>query len=139
MAWKRQKNDLEKARLFWIEINEVTWKLADGEISRTPTSFGQWGGYNTQRAVAWVIEVGWPFGKACWYARRGDNSYGPTSLSAAKRAAESFVRGAPTPENKGADSFFGAINLNAATIRPAPSIVPNEEASFGVNTNVANQ
>ena len=51
MAWKRQKTDLEKAKLFWIEVNDVTWKLTDGEISRTPASFGQWGGYNTERAA----------------------------------------------------------------------------------------
>jgi len=133
------KNDLEKARLFWIEVNDVTWKLTDGEISRTPASFGQWGGYNTERAVAWVIDVGWPFGKGCWYARRGDNSYGPTSLSDAKRAAESFLSGTPVPEYKGAHSFIGAINLNAGAIRTAPSIVPDEETSFGANTSVANQ
>ena len=116
------QNDLEKAKLFWIEVNDVTWKLTDGEISRTPTSSGQWGGYNTERAVAWVIDVGWPFGKASWYVRRGDNSYGPTNLSAAKRAAESFLSGAPVPENKGAHSLIGAINLNAAAIRTAPPI-----------------
>ena len=46
---QRQKTDLQKASLFWIEVNDVTWKLTDGEISRTPASFGQWGGYNTER------------------------------------------------------------------------------------------
>ena len=66
------QNDLEKAKLFWIEVNDVTWKLTDGGTSCTPTSFGQWGGYNTERAVAWVIEDGWPFAGS-WYARRGDN------------------------------------------------------------------
>jgi hypothetical protein len=121
------KNDLEKAKLFWIEVNDVTWKLTDGEISRTPASYGQWGGYNTERALVWVIDVGWPFGKACWYVRQGDNSYGPTSLSNAKRAAESFLNRAPVPENNSAHSFIGAINLNAAAIRTALPIDSNGE------------
>jgi hypothetical protein len=107
----------EKASLSWVQINSVTWKLTDGQSSLTPTSHGQWGGYRTERALAWVIEVGWPWGKSAWYARCGDRSYGPTTLGIAKRAAESFVSGAPLPQDKGACSFEGPINLHVVPVR----------------------
>ena len=112
------QNDLEKAKLFWIEVNDVTWKLTDGEISRTPASFGQWGGYNTERAVAWVFDIGWPARKSLWYARRKDRSWGPTtSLARAKKAALGFVTGAAPPQDEHARAFIGEIDL-CAVISP---------------------
>lgn len=117
----------EKGSLAWVEVNPATWKLTDGTLSRTPACHGKWGRFATERALVWVIDVGWPCGKASWYVRRGDNSYGPTNLSAAKRAAESFLSGAPVPENKGAHSFIGPINLNAAAIRTAPTTDSDSE------------
>jgi endogenous inhibitor of DNA gyrase (YacG/DUF329 family) len=113
------KNDLEKAKLFWIEVNNVTWKLTDGEISRTPASFGQWGGYNTERALAWVIDTGWPARKPLWYARRNDRSWGPTtSLARAKKAALGFVTGVAPPQDEHARAFIGEIDLCAVILPP---------------------
>jgi hypothetical protein len=35
----------------WLGVNAVTWKLTDGEASRTPASFGKWDGFNTERPM----------------------------------------------------------------------------------------
>jgi hypothetical protein len=111
---RRENGDLQKASLRWIEVNPATLKLTDGIMERTPASHGQWGGFNTERGVAWVMEVGKPFGQVAWYARCGDSSYGPTSLETAKRAALSFARGAESfPESGMASSFCGQVNLHA--------------------------
>ena len=84
----------------------------DGKMSRTPASHGQWGGYETERARAWVIEVGWPFGQSAWCARCGDKSFGPTSFVVAKQAAAALVTGAALPEDEHGRSFTGEIDLN---------------------------
>jgi hypothetical protein len=47
-----QKTDPGKASHFWVKVNECTWKLTDGSVSRTPASHGQWAGFNTERALA---------------------------------------------------------------------------------------
>ena len=115
---QRRKTDLQKASPFWIKINDVTWKLTDGEISRTPASFGQWGGYNTERALAWVIDTGWP-AKSLWYARHKDRSWGPTtSLARAKKAALGFVTGVAPPQDEHARAFIGEIDLCAVMLPP---------------------
>jgi hypothetical protein len=44
------------AKLWWERVNEVTWKLTDGEQTNAPRSHGQWGGYRTSKSVAWVID-----------------------------------------------------------------------------------
>jgi hypothetical protein len=94
----RPKSALEKARLFWIKVNDVTWKLTDGNASRTPASHGQWGGYETPRAVAWAIETGWSYGRSVWYARCGDRSYGPTNFYIARQAAAALALGRSFPD-----------------------------------------
>ncbi len=46
-------------RFQWDQINEVTWKLADtAGFSDTPMSHGQWQGYRTRKAVAWLVGLG---------------------------------------------------------------------------------
>jgi hypothetical protein len=46
-------------RFQWEQINEVTWKLADtAGFSDTPMSHGQWPGYRTRKAVAWLVGLG---------------------------------------------------------------------------------
>jgi len=70
-------------------VNEVTWKLTSGEITDTPASHGQWGGYKTTKAVAWVICI--VPGK--WLARCRDMISGPLSLSKAKAAAMAMAKG----------------------------------------------
>jgi hypothetical protein len=72
------------------QVNEVTWKLTNGEITNVPASHGQWGGYRTTKALAWVICV--ISGK--WLARYRDMVSGPLSLTKAKAAAMSMAKGA---------------------------------------------
>ena len=78
-----QKRPLNPSRFKFEQLNEVTWKLTNGEITDTPASHGQWGGYKTTKALAWVI-CAVP-GK--WLARYRDMVSGPLSLSKAKAAA----------------------------------------------------
>jgi hypothetical protein len=71
-------------------------------------------GFNIERGLAWVIEVGKPFGKVAWYARCADSSYGPTNVETAKQAAMALARGAQTFPDAGlAFTFSGPINLHA--------------------------
>jgi hypothetical protein len=116
-ACKGENGDLQKASLYWIEVNEVTHKLTDGTMERVPASYGQWGGFNTERGIAWAIEIGWPFKKVAWFARYRDKCYGPTDSETAKRAAIAFTKGATSfPEQGLATTFTGPINLNADPI-----------------------
>jgi hypothetical protein len=109
-----ENGDLQKVSLYWIEVNPATHKLTDGVMERTPASHGQWAGFNTERGVAWAIEVGKPFGKVAWYARHGDASYGPTDVNTAKQAAMAFAGGAKSfPDSGIASSFSGVVNLHA--------------------------
>ena len=36
-------------RFTFEKVNEVTWKLTNGEMTNVPASHGQWGGYRTPR------------------------------------------------------------------------------------------
>lgn len=114
-----QKPDLGKT---WVKVNEVTWKLTDGEMSRTSASHGQWGGYNTERGLAWIMDIGWVAGCASWYARCGDKSYGTASFADAKAAARAFVTGAALEKDELA--FAGAVDLNAAAVKALESQAP---------------
>src|SRR5262249_39384993 len=102
----------ETGALRWIEINSVTFKLTDGTMERTPACHGKWPGFNIERGIAWVFDAGWPFGKSAWFARCRDRSYGPTNFKTAQTAAKAFVTGAPLPEDTGARSFGGPVDLN---------------------------
>ena len=71
-------------RFQWNQINEATWKLADAAaFSDTPMSHGQWQGYRTRKAVAWLVGLG----GGQWLARCGDRSAGPMTLAKAKKMA----------------------------------------------------
>jgi hypothetical protein len=67
--------------------SEVTWKLTNGEMTNVPASHGQWGGYRTTKAVAWMMGVG-----PAWIARHKDQTTNPMSLAKAKAAALAMVR-----------------------------------------------
>ena len=108
----RPKIDLRKAGLCWLKVNDVTWKLTDGKMSRTSASYGQWGGYETERTLAWALEVGWPFGRSAWYARCGDRSYGPTNFYIARQAAAALAHGRSFPDREMATAFDGPVDLN---------------------------
>jgi len=119
-----RKNDLRKAGLSWIEVNDVTWKLTDGRSWRTPASFGQWAGYDTEWPVAWVIDTGWSARKSLWYVRHGDRSWGPSlSLARAKEAALGLVVGAPLPQDEHAIAFGGQVDLTAIAL-PLNGVAP---------------
>ena len=73
----------EKTPLRFEQVNEVTWKLTDGTDTDVPASHGQWGGYRTTKAVAWIMEVG----PKQWVARCGDMASEALPLAQAKTAA----------------------------------------------------
>jgi hypothetical protein len=77
------------SRFRFEQVNEVTWKLTNGEITETPASHGQWGGYRTTKALAWVIRVA----PSKWLARYADIVCGPLSLPKAKAAAIAMAKG----------------------------------------------
>lgn len=70
--------------------NEVTYKITGGEFTNVPASHGQWGGYRTSKAEAWIICVA----AGLWLARRADQCCGPSAFSEAKRAALAMTKGA---------------------------------------------
>ena len=71
-------------------MNEVTFKLTDGELTNVPASHGQWGGYRTTKAVAWVINIA----PGLWLARCRDETAGPSSFNEARANAFAMARGA---------------------------------------------
>ena len=78
------------SRFKFERVNEVTWKLTNGELSTVPASHGQWGSYRATKALAWVICLV----PRNWLARCGDQACGPASLSEAKAAAMRMAKGA---------------------------------------------
>ena len=84
------ENLSQKTKLHFERVNEVTFKLTDGEVTNVPASHGQWGGYRTTKAVAWVINIG----PGQWLARCGDEASGPSSFNEAKANALAMARGA---------------------------------------------
>ena len=80
----------EKKPLAFEQVNDVTWKLTDGEGINVPTSHGQWAGYRTTMAIAWVIEVA----PGYWLARHQNQCSRPTSLKKAKARAVGMATGA---------------------------------------------
>ena len=81
-----------QAKLEWEKVNEITWKLTDGTMTNTPTSHGQWGGYRTPKAIAWVIDVG--ISKPAWITRYRDQTTNPLPLKEAKSEATAMAKGA---------------------------------------------
>ena len=84
------KNLSQKTKLHFERVNEATFKLTDGEVTNLPASHGQWGGYRTTKAVAWVINLA----PGQWLARCRDESSGPSSFHEAKANALAMARGA---------------------------------------------
>jgi hypothetical protein len=80
-----------KTHLRFERVNEVTFKVTDGERSRVPASHGQWAGFNTSRALAWVIDVG--LSSTAWLARCGRQVCGPLPFNEAKAAALAMANG----------------------------------------------
>src|SRR5262245_47939990 len=87
----RYKNGIS-GKLEFEQINEVTWKLTNGEMTNVSACHGFWGGYRTSKAIAWVIDVG--VSKPAWLARFKDQCCGPLPLKEAKAAALAMAKGA---------------------------------------------
>jgi hypothetical protein len=88
----RYKSGISKNQPLRCErVNEVTYKITAGEFTNVPASHGQWGGYRTAKAEAWIICIA----PGVWLARCGDKACGPSSFSEAKRDALAMMKGAP--------------------------------------------
>ena len=82
---------LQKPYLLHCErINDCTFKITNGELTNTPASHGQWGGYRTTKALAWIIKLE----SDAWVARCGNQICNPTSFNEAKSQALAMARGA---------------------------------------------
>jgi hypothetical protein len=79
-------------KLTFEHVNEITWKLSNGGMTNVPASHGQWPGYRTSKAIAWVIDVG--VNKPAWLARHKDQCCGPLPLKEAKSVALAMAKGA---------------------------------------------
>ena len=88
-----KKRPPNPSRFTFEKVNEVTWKLTNGEMTNVPASHGQWGGYRVTKAVAWVSDVG-PHKQPAWIARYKDQCTNPTDLREAKAAAMAMAKGA---------------------------------------------
>jgi hypothetical protein len=86
----KPENLSQKTNLRFERVNEVTFKLTDGESTDVPASHGQWGGYRTTKAMAWVINIA----PGQWLARSRDEVSGPLSFHEAKANALAMARGA---------------------------------------------
>ena len=53
-------------------------------------AYGQWGGYRTSKAIAWIINLA----PNAWLARCGDQTSNALALTAAKSAAMAMAKGA---------------------------------------------
>jgi len=84
------KNLSPKTNLRFERVNEATFKLTDGESTNVPASHGQWGGYRTTKAFAWVINIA----RGQWLARCRNEASGPSSFKDAKVNALAMARGA---------------------------------------------
>ena len=84
------ENPSQKTHLHYERVNEVTFKLTDGEVTNAPSSHGKWAGYRSTKALAWVIKIG----ADAWLARCENQAYGPSTFIEAKQNAVAMARGA---------------------------------------------
>jgi hypothetical protein len=70
-------------------VNDSSFKITNGELTKVPASYGQWGGYRTTKAVAWVIKLE----AEAWLARCGNQVCGPSSFREAKANAFAIAKG----------------------------------------------
>ena len=84
-----KKRPPNPSRFSFEKVNEVTWKLTNGEMTNVPACHGFWGGYRTSKAIAWVIQV-----EGKWLARCKDQTSNPMPLNEAKAAAMAMAKGA---------------------------------------------
>jgi hypothetical protein len=81
---------LKTSPLHCERVNHSTFKITDGELTNVPASHGQWSGYRTTKAMAWIIKLR----ARAWLARCGDQACGPSSFCEAKANAIAMAKGA---------------------------------------------
>jgi hypothetical protein len=72
-------------------VNDSTFKITNGEFTNVPASHGQWAGYRTTKALAWIIKLE----AEAWLARYGNQVCGPSTFKEAKANALAMAKGAP--------------------------------------------
>ncbi len=85
------ENLSQKIKFHFERVNEVSFKLTDGDVTNVPASHGQWGGYRVTKAMAWVIKIA--IGRS-GSRDVGDEASGPSSFNEAKANALAMARGA---------------------------------------------
>jgi hypothetical protein len=88
--FKPENLSLKTSPLWCERVNDSTFKSTDGELTNVPDSHGQWSGYRTTEAMAWIIKLE----AKAWLARCGDQVCGPSSFSEAKANAFAMAKGA---------------------------------------------
>jgi hypothetical protein len=79
--FKPENLSLKTSPLRCERVNDSTFKITDGELTNVPGSHGQWAGYRTTKALAWIIKLE----SDAWLARFSDQVCGPSSFSEARR------------------------------------------------------
>jgi hypothetical protein len=90
VEFKPENLSLKTSPLRCERVNHSTFKITNGEFTNVPASHGQWSGYRTTRAVAWILKLA----PDAWIARCGDQICNPTSFKGAKLQALAMARGA---------------------------------------------
>ena len=88
--FKPKNLSLKTSPLRCERVNDSTSKITNGELTNVPASHGQWSGYRTTKAMAWIIKLE----VKAWLARCGDQVCGPSSFSEAKANAFAMAKGA---------------------------------------------
>ena len=87
--FKPKNLSLKTSPLRCERVNDSTFKITDGELTNVPASHGQWSGYCTTKALAWIIKLG----PHAWLARCSDQVCGPSTFSEAKAYAFAMAKG----------------------------------------------
>jgi len=87
--FKPENLSLKTSALGCERVNDSTFKITNGELSNVPASHGQWAGYRTTKALAWIIKLE----AESWLARCGDQVCGPSSFVEAKADALAMAKG----------------------------------------------
>ena len=73
--FKPKNLSLKTSPLRCERVNDSTFKITNGELTNVPASHGQWSGYRTTKALAWIIKLG----PHAWLARCSDQVCGQPS------------------------------------------------------------
>ena len=104
------------------QVNEVTVKVTDGRGSLVPACQGYWSGYQTTRAVAWLMGIG----NGRWIVRYHNKASRPMKLPAAKKYALEIVKG--IRPGRAIDDPLRELNRMAAIVETYSSRANREAA-----------